>query len=247
MGRSLWGSALDTYRRESERLSHLLREALHTDPAKAKAIFGQLRDLVEDHRGRAGEDLSPPLHQFEQSLDMLRRVVYRASENLLGLSRDDWEKKIASLETRGAKAYDDNHAAGWRSVNNEAQALAESAGIEDWAKRDPYEPAYLTRRVHSTSIWTQELQERLAKFAGEGGHKEAERARIEAWINEALVKPVKAITPARIQQEASDVSRLLSDVSSEMERIETAIDRLPSLGLVTDRGHKRAPEGGEPP
>ncbi|MFO0664615.1 MAG: Hsp70 family protein [Polyangiaceae bacterium] len=245
VSRSLWGTVLDGYRRDSERLIHLLRESLRTDPSKAKAIFGQLRDLVEEHRGRVGEDLSPPMHVFEHSLDQLRRVVYRASDGLLGLSRADWEKKIASLETRGAKAYEDNDTGGWRRVINEAQALAESAGIEDWAKRDPFEPGYLTRRHQNACIWARELEGRLAKFAGEGGHKETERARIEAWIDEQVTKPLKTITPTLIREEASEVSRVLSDAASEMERIEAAIDRLPSLGLVTDRGQKRVPAPGE--
>lgn len=112
-------------------------------------------------------------------------------------------------------------------------------------KRDPFEPGYLTRRHQNACIWARELEGRLAKFAGEGGHKETERARIEAWIDEQVTKPLKTITPTLIREEASEVSRVLSDAASEMERIEAAIDRLPSLGLVTDRGQKRVPAPGE--
>ena len=50
------------------------------------------------------------------------------------------------------------------------------------------------------------------------------------------VAPVLAKLEAGQITDLAEARRLVAQVSSELERIESAIERLPSLGLVTERG-----------
>ena len=64
----------------------------------------------------------------------------------------------------------------------------------------------------------------------------AEQARIEKWLADNVKKPLAALKDGAGKKEASELRRSLENVDAEIDRIEAAVERLPSIGLVTDRG-----------
>ncbi|NOU28072.1 MAG: Hsp70 family protein [Polyangiaceae bacterium] len=242
-GRQLWGSIGDGFRREADRLTTLIREALRTDPDKVPSLSHRLRDLIEEHRGTSVDAMAPPLHIFEAALDRLRRIVYRIQGELVGMTQAEWEKRIDDINGRARRAYEESDAGGWKRVNNEVQALLETAGIEEWSTANTDDPAYIQRRLNRAIAWAMELELRLTELTGAGDDavekaRAKEAQRIRQWLEGGVLAPLRAMAAGDPKKlEATEANRKISDAFSELERMELAIDRLPSIGLVTDRGN----------
>lgn len=237
--KNLWGSYAAAYAAEADRLSSGIREVVGTDPAKLDALCSQLRTLVDEFEGDREAQLAPPLSHFESTLNALRRVVYRTS-SLLGLSRDEWEEKIKALDAEGRRAWDARDAASWRSVFNELQALHETATQEEFAQLRLDDPAYVARLLRGTIHSANDLEKALTDFVPSAASdvralQLAERDRLLARLRD---KVATAIAEAR-RLEATDPNearRKLDGASSEIDQLEAALARVPSLGLVTERG-----------
>ena len=238
--RTLWGNTGDVYRREVDQLTAGIREVVATDPAKLGALCTQLRRLVDDIAGTPDDPMQPPMVHFEAELDALRRVVYRSRGLLVGLDRGAWEERITELERRALEAHAALDASAWRRSYNEVQALYETAVQEEFAARRLDDPADLELRLSAAARYRARLERQLADWVGSstaelGALQERERARLTARIQEQ-VAPVLAKLEAGQITDLAEARRLVAQVSSELERIESAIERLPSLGLVTERG-----------
>ena len=239
-GRALWGHFGHAYRREADMLIAGIREVASTDPDKLEALCYQLRTLIDEVRGGPTEELAPPLHRFEATTDALRRVVYRTQGMLVGMDRAKWESTIAGLESKARAAYDANDGPSWRQAYNEAQALLETAGQEEFAKTPIDNPAYVARRLAGAIRYANRIEAELADFIPSASEEVrrvqlSEKVRLEAWLKDKVTKPLGALD---VGEEANLTTsrQALAQIESELERIENAAQRLPSLGLVTDRG-----------
>ncbi len=239
VGGKLWGREARAFRRELEPIATGLREILLTDPDKAAALTARLQLLVAEFQDGGSEGLSPPLHRFEAILDTLRRVVYRNQGDLLGIPREEWETRIAALDERGRTAWDAGDAGEWRRVYNEAQALRETATEQEFAAKKLDDPAYLQRRLTNVVAWTQAVRVALEEFVPSSNAEVrqlqlTERDRLSAALQQRIVSKIDGLsveaTPANV------LRRALDQVGDELERIETALERLPQLGLVSERG-----------
>jgi molecular chaperone DnaK len=238
--RDLWGSYAAAYASDADRLISGIREVVATDPAKLDALCAQLSTLVEEFQGDMDGQLAPPLGHFEATLNALRRVVYRAAGHILGLSREDWESKMRELETEARRAWDARDPTGWRSVFNELQALHETATQEEFAQLRLDDPAYLARHMRGTIHHANELERALADFVPSAAvdvraMQLAERDRLQAAVRDKIAR---AIEEARALEakDPNEARRRLDVASAEIERVEAALARVPSMGLVSDRG-----------
>jgi molecular chaperone DnaK len=236
--KGLWGRDAQLFRRELEPLATGLREVVGTDPDKLAALAAQLRTLVDHFAGADASDLSPPLHRFEGLLDGIRRLVYSsaAQGGLLGLSVEAWEKRIEELSSRGATAYEARDATTWRRIHNEAQALYETAVGAAAQSGNPDDPARLARMKLNAELRIAALQRDLEDFVASASDEVrslqlAERDRLLA----ALEKIAPAVAAVSLDAKPVTVRHELERAHDELTRIETALERLPSLGLVTDR------------
>jgi molecular chaperone DnaK len=121
------------------------------------------------------------------------------------------------------------------------QALCETAYQEEFSLMRMDDPAYITRRTLSLSWRVQRLEQTLAELvpsttAEIRTMQAAEQSRIEKWLAEGVKKPLAAVKDGEGKREPSDLRRSLENVDAEIDRIEAAVERLPSIGLVTDRG-----------
>ncbi len=234
--RRLWGRDADAFRRATAPLLHGLREAAFVEPAKRSAIVSQLRVAIDEIAGGEGERLSPPLARFEDTLDALRRVVFVSETGLLGKPIEHWEDRIADLDARGRAAWDAIDDAAWRRATNEAQALYETASTQAAGARRSDDPAYLALRVTATRAWGDRLLRALDDFVVSRAPEiralqERERDSLRASVRGALVRMI-ADAEGR---EPADIRRALDAAAADLERVERAIDRLPAMGLVTER------------
>jgi molecular chaperone DnaK len=236
--KGLWGRDAHAFRRELEPLATGLREVVGTDPDKVAALVTQLRTLVDHFAGSGGDDLSPPLHRFEGLLDGIRRLVYGSGQGgLLGLSMEAWDKRIDELATRGAQAYEARDAAAWRRVHNEAQALYETAATALALTGSPDDPERLARMRLDAELRLAGLDRKLEDFVASANEdvrhlQLAERDRLLAQLRDRITP---ALARATKEGTAADLRRELERLHDELSRVETALERLPSLGLVTDR------------
>jgi hypothetical protein len=238
VARSLWGRDAIVFRREYEPLATGLREVAFGDPAKIAALAGRLRHLVDEFRSTDGGDLSPPLHRFEHVMDLLRRVVYRGRSALLGMDAPQWEARIADLEGRAQAAWEAADATSWRRTYNEAQALFETAQSQELASQRTDDPAHLARRVAGLSGVMTAIERELLDFVPSSadevrGLQLAERDRLVSALVERVKKPLESATVDA--ESPHEVRRRLDAISAELERIANALERLPSIGLVTER------------
>jgi molecular chaperone DnaK len=240
VGRSLWGSLGQSYRREADKLAVGIREVVATDPDKLTALCERLRLLVDEFRGGPTETLAPPMHRFESELDDLRRLVYRSNGVLIGMDRAAWDARIAEIEERAHAAYNAADAAAWRRVYNEVLALYETASQEEFAAMRIDDPAYLTRRLAGVVRYANRIELALTDFVPAAADEVramqlVERDRLLASLKEKVQAPIQGLS---VGDEADNAAarRKLEQVSSELSRIEAALERIPSLGLVTERG-----------
>jgi hypothetical protein len=239
--RTLWGGLGSEFAREADRLIVGIREVIATDPDKLAALCDRLRHLVDEFHGGVGEPLVPPMARMEDAFDSLRRVVYRAGGSIMGMDRAEWDKRIESLYDRGMEAHGANDGPTWRRIYNEVQALSETAYQEEFSRIRLDDPAYVTRRTVTLGWRAQRVEQALAELVPSTtdeirAMQSAEQSRIEKWLAESVKKPLAAVKDAEGKREATELRRSLENVDAEIERIEAAVERLPSLGLVTDRG-----------
>ncbi|MRG96612.1 Hsp70 family protein [Polyangium spumosum] len=236
--KSLWGASAQSYRAEADMLVAGIREVVATDPDKLQALCEKLRLLVDWYRGDPNETLSPPMARFESELDDLRRRVYRTSGNLYGMDRAAWEKRLADIEARAMAAYEANDAVAWRRVFNEVQALDETAMQEEFAQMRLDDPAYLERRLRNERYYAQSVERKLVDFVPSssdvGSMQIAERDKLVAQLHEKVLGPLGSLTADTT--DAGALRRKLEGINAETARIDSARERLPSLGLVTERG-----------
>jgi molecular chaperone DnaK len=239
--RTLWGGLGSEYAREAERLINGIREVLHTDPDKLSALCERLRHLIEEFHGGVGEQLVPPMARMEDAFDTLRRVVYRSSGMLIGMDRAEWDNRIDSLYDKAMEAHSAADGPTWRRVYNEVQALCETAYQEEFSRMRLDDPAYITRRTLSLSWRAQRVEQILAELIPSNTDEVrsmqiAEQGRIEKWLAESVKKPLASVKEGEGKREVAELRRSLENVDAEIDRIEAAVERLPSIGLVTDRG-----------
>ncbi|MFT3771042.1 MAG: Hsp70 family protein [Minicystis sp.] len=239
LGRSLWGTLGHAYRREADVLVTGIREVITTDPDKLQALSGQLHQLVAEFRADQTTGLKPPWHRFEAELDGLRRVVYRTPGILAGMDRDTWDARLADIESRSRTAFETSDAAGWRRAYNEVQALYETAIQEEFASTRLDDPAYLSRLVNGEVARANRVEQLLADFipAAEGEVRDLQLAERDRLVTafQAAVAPLAAIQRGEVS-DAAELRRRLDGIGSELERIKGALERVPALGLVTERG-----------
>lgn len=239
--RSLWGDLGAAFAREADRLIVGIREVLQTDPDKLTALAERLRQIVDDFHGGEGGELVPPMARMEDSFNDLRRCVYAASEKLMGMDRDAWDARIETLYDRAMEAYNAADGPTWRRIYNEVQALYDTASQEEFARMRLDDPAYISRRIISLSLRAKRLEVLLAEVVLSStdeirAMQMTEKKKIAGWLEEGVQKPLTAVREAEGNKPAIEMRRLLDTISAEAERIDTAIERLPSIGLVTDRG-----------
>ncbi|WP_394822158.1 Hsp70 family protein [Pendulispora albinea] len=237
-GRALWGAYGQIYQRESERLITSIRELIAIDPDKCDALCQKLRLLVDEFRGGEQEEMTPPMHRFEQVLNSLRRIVYRATGSLVGMDRAAWEERIGRIVAEAERAYEASDGPSWRRIFNETQALVETAYQEELSSVRHDDPSYLARRFATVFAWTSRLELELEDFQPSAAEEVrpvqvAEKERLTAWLREKCAKPLAALDG---NGDAAQTRRTLEQVASELERIQAALERIPSIGLVTDRG-----------
>ncbi len=237
--KGVWGRDASLFRRELEPLATGLREVVGTDPDKLAALASQLRTLIDHFAGSDANDLSPPLHRFEGLLDGIRRLVFSSADQggLLGLSVEGWEKRIDELSSRGSTAYEARDAIAWRRVHNEAQALYETAIGAAAQSGSPDDPARLVRMKLNAGLRSSALERELEDFVPSSSDdvralQLAERDRLLAVLRDTLRPALAALDG---DSKPVELRRELERLHDELTRVENALERLPSLGLVTDR------------
>ncbi len=237
--RSLWGGLGAVFQREADRLSSGIREAVLTDPDKLEALCHKLQHLIEEFRGSSTEEMVPPLARFEEAMDSLRRIVYRAKDVLVGMTRTEWEARIDDLEARAMKAYETHDGSAWRRAFNEVQALLETAYQEEFSALRLDDPAYVRQRVARVVSWSNRVERELEAYEATATDdlrkmQEAELERIRGWFRDGVKKPLGEVEKDDADPEAA--RRTSDKVQAELERIEAALERVPQIGLVTDSG-----------
>jgi molecular chaperone DnaK len=181
------------------------------------------------------------MHRFEHTLDALRRIVYRTQGMLVGMDRAKWERTIAEVESRAMQAYETNDGPAWRRAFNEVQALLETAGQEEFAQMRLDDPAYMARRLAAVVAYANRVEAQVGDLVPSASEEVramqlTEKARVEAWLRDKVQKPLAALDLAEEGKSAGEKRQALSQIEAELERIESAAQRIPSLGVVTDRG-----------
>jgi molecular chaperone DnaK len=239
--RGLWGGLGAEFAREADHLVVGIREVLHTDPDKLEALCQRLRHLVEELHGGVGEGMVPPMQRMEDAFDVLRRVVYRSSGLLMGMERAEWDKRIDTLYDKAMASHEAGDGPTWRRVFNEVQALSETAYQEEFSNLRLDDPAYIKRRTMNLSWRAQRVEQALAELVPSTtdeirAMQAAEQKRLGKWLADTVASPLKALLSEEGKQEPAAARRSIEQIDAEIERIEVAVERLPSIGLVTDRG-----------
>lgn len=239
--RGLWGALGSHFNHEADRLVVGIREVLHTDPDKLEALCQRLRHLVDEFHGGSVEQMIPPMAKMEEAFDGLRRVVYRASTDLMGMSREAWEKRIDELHDKAWAAHEKADGPTWRRVFNEVQALLETAFQEEFASMSLDDPAYIRRRTSNVSYWVERVGQALDEFVPSQvdevrALQRVELEKLRKAYDDGAKRPIEAFRERDGEGAPAEQRRALEKIEGELERIEAALERLPSVGLVTDRG-----------
>ena len=239
--RALGGGLGHEFGREADRLIVGIREVVNTDPDKLIELCGRLRHLVEELHGGAGEQLVPPMARMEEVFDALRRIVYRSATMLMGMEREEWETRIDSLNDRAMAAHGAADGPTWRRVYNEVQALTETAYQDEFSRMRLDDPAYVQRRVLSLTQRSQRVEQALAELVPSTtpeirAMQTAEKLRLTKWLGDGVRAPLEKARSGEKLESTPESRRMLEQVDAEIERIESAVERLPAIGLVTDRG-----------
>ena len=103
------------------------------------------------------------------------------------------------------------------------------------------DPAYVHRRILLLSLRARRLDEVLSEFVPSTTDEVRalqleEHGRLKAWLAEQVDAPLRAAKEGEGKREIGETTRALEQIDAAIDRIETAAGRLPSIGLVTDRG-----------
>lgn len=238
-GLDLWGHDAHHYRREVEPLLTGIREVIQTDPDKLSALCAKLDQILDAYAGDDGA-MSPPMRRFEVVLDFLRRTVYRTEGAMLGMSHAEWEDRIADLMRRGVSAWEQADPGAWRRIYNEAQALQETASEQEFSRRKLDDPAYVNQRLISAMAYAKRVEHELLDFVPSATDEVralqlGERDRLLAVLNDKATEPLAELG-ADEELSLEKARRSLDNIVSELNRVDAALERLPSMGLVTERG-----------
>jgi molecular chaperone DnaK len=242
--RSLWGGLGEHFAAEADRLVVGIREVIHTDPDKLMALSERLRHLIEEFHGGVGEALVPPMARMEAAFHSLRLVAYRAEGNLMGMTKEEWDRRINSLYDKALEAHAAADGPTWRRIYNEVQALSETAYQEEFSALRMDDPAYIQRRTMNLTWRSQQVERQLGELVPSNTDEirvmqENEQKRLEKWLGESVKKPLEKLKEGQEGEkkaETTELRRMIEKIDAEIERIEAAVERLPSIGLVTDRG-----------
>jgi len=235
----LWGHDAHHYRREVEPLVTGIREVLAIDPDKLAALCAKLENLLDAYAGEEGS-MSPPMQRFEAVLDVLRRTVYRAEGAMLGMTQVEWEDKIGDLMQRGVEAWEQADPGAWRRIYNEAQALQETASEQEFSRRKLDDPAYVNQRLISVMAYAKRVEHQLADFVPSATDEVrdlqiAERDRLLGVLRDKVGARLSSLG-SEDEVSLDRARRELDDIVSDLNRIDAALEKLPSIGLVTERG-----------
>ena len=158
----------------------------------------------------------------------------------MGMERAEWDKRIDTLYDKAMAAHENGDGPTRRRCFNEVQALAETAYQEEFSNLRLDDPAYIKRRTLNLGWRAQQVQLSLSEMVPSTtdeirAMQIAEQKRIQRWLEDGVATPLKTLT-ADETQDASSARRSIEQIDAEIERIEAAVERLPSIGLVTDRG-----------
>jgi molecular chaperone DnaK len=242
--RSLWGGLGEHFAAEADRLVVGIREVIHTDPDKLMALSERLRHLIDEFHGGVGEALVPPMARMEAAFHSLRLVAYRAEGNLMGMTKEEWDRRINSLYDKALEAHAAADGPTWRRIYNEVQALSETAYQEEFSALRMDDPAYIQRRTMNLTWRSQQVERQLSELVPSNtdeirAMQENEQKRLEKWLGESVKKPLEKLKEGQEGEkkaETTELRRMIEKIDAEIERIEAAVERLPSIGLVTDRG-----------
>ena len=242
--RSLWGGLGDHFSGEADRLVVGIREVIHTDPDKLVALMERLRHLIDEFHGGVGEALVPPMARMEAAFHSLRLVAYRAQGELMGMNKDEWDKRINALYDKALEAHQAADGPTWRRIYNEVQALCETAYQEEFSQIRMDDPAYIQRRTMNLAYRIRTIDEQLGELVPSTTEEIkvmqlAEQKRLEKWMADSVKKPFETLKEGQEgekKKETTELRRMIEKIDAEIERIEAAVARLPSIGLVTDRG-----------
>lgn len=238
---SLWGHRRTLFDWAFSPLAAGLREVSTNDPDRTRALASQLEKLLEEAGVGEAEALSPPWEHFSATLDAIRRIAFRGGK-LLGEDGASWERRLSEMEARGHLIQRTLDGDAWRILNHEAQALYETAATQLHATLDVNDPSYVRARFASVRRHAESVVRRISELALSSAPElaalqEAERARIARELESECLVPLGRIDLGELER-APDAAPLLrrriAEVASKLERVEAALDRLPSLGLVTD-------------
>jgi molecular chaperone DnaK len=156
------------------------------------------------------------------------------------MDREAWEKRIDPLHDKALAAHEAGDGPTWRRVFNEVQALAETAYQEEFASMRLDDPAYIRRRTLGLTLRAQQVEQALAELVPSTTDEIrvmqlAEQKRLNQWLAETVTRPLRALAGDEPKEPAA-ARRSIEQLDAEIERIEAAVERLPSIGLVTDRG-----------
>ena len=159
----------------------------------------------------------------------------------MGMERVTWETRIDSLYDKAMAAHEAGDGPTWRRVFNEVQALSETAYQEEFSNLKLDDPAYIKRRTMNLTWRMQRVEQTLAEMVPSTtdeirAMQMAEQMRLNKWLADAVSKPLKTLTNDDGKQEPAVARRSIEQIDAEIERLEAAVERLPSIGLVTDRG-----------
>ena len=102
------------------------------------------------------------------------------------------------------------------------------------------DPAYVARRLSAVVAWANRVERDVLDYVPAAADEVRalqlkERERIVTWFKAGVSDPLGKLQTDK-RPEPNDARRKIEAIAAELERIDAAVQRLGSLGLVTDRG-----------
>lgn len=233
----LWGHDATWFR---ERLGYLkagIQEAARTDPDKLQVLVGRLEDLLADYRSE-DHSLSPSYDRFERILNLIRRRVFQKDEEerTLGLTASQWTERLAEIERRGADAYAGRDQGTWSRTYSQAQAIYESLSQDESRFGKTDESDQLARSVQSARFLVEQFKEALAilvlsENAETRKLQQQEKLAVLDALNDEVIRPLDALGDRPPVEARGSVEK----IHAALRRIERRLERLPAMGLVSER------------
>lgn len=234
--RALWGLEARFFERQADPLVAGIRETARTDPDKLQALAGRLEDLLAEYHNRDAE-LTPGWGRFESIVDAVKRVVYRGdSDRQLGLSTEEWQSKIQTMEAQAQQAYQDRDQERWTQAFNQAQAIWESLAQDEYRFRNTDVSGQLKRLQASLRSEIDDLRTALSNFSTSSNPEtrslqDTEVHRLERELASRVEQPLEALDFDRLTaaQAKTELDRLWEAAS----HVRRQYEKLPTLGLVS--------------